>query len=118
MRLIYYSAAFLLAGLIASADGRAEDPGFAGNTIHSIAEGFGELFFAVAKDGTFKRSDGVSGTWTFDGSNLCFVAEGQDDLCGLFDGSKQVGDRWEEVAWDGNGMATLHIMEGEVLGAN
>lgn len=116
MRLLHSVALILLSVLMTNGAVRADEPGFAGNTIHSKAAGYGELFFAVATDGTFERSDDVSGTWTFDGSTLCFIVEGQDDLCGIFDGSKQVGDRWEEVAWDGNGMAVIHIMEGAFLG--
>ena len=90
----------------------AGDAGFSGNTIHSESPGFGVLSFAMAKDGTFGRSDGITGTWKFENGTLCYFADGQDDLCGVFDGSKQVGDKWQEAAWDGNGDAQLWITAG------
>ena len=90
----------------------AGDLGFSGNTIHSESPGFGTLSFAMADDGTFGRSDGVTGTWKFESGTLCYFAEGQDDLCGVFDASKQVGDKWQEAAWDGNGNAELWITAG------
>ena len=90
----------------------AEQAGFIGNTIVSETAGFGALSFAVAEDGTYTRSDGISGTWTLEGDQLCFSAEGQDDLCGYFDVTKQPGDSWEDEAWDGNGMAKLSIKAG------
>lgn len=90
----------------------AAEPGFVGNTIVLEAAGFGRLTFAMGADKKFTRSDGVTGTWTYDGSTLCFHAEGQDDLCGYFNGSKHVGENWEDPAWDGNGNAQITILEG------
>ncbi len=98
--------------LMASSSAIAASGGFTGNTIHVQTPGLGELFFAVAEDGTFNRPDGVSGTWSYDGTTLCFHVEAEKDLCGAFDGTKQVGDHWEDAAWDGNGMAQIHLMPG------
>ncbi len=106
-------AFLLLSGaLITSSAVLAQSAGFIGNTIVSETPGLGALSFAVAEDGTYTRSDGISGAWKLDGDTLCFYADGQDDLCGPFDLSKQAGDSWEEEAWDGSGIATLSINPG------
>ncbi len=105
-------AVLLLSGGFLAGSALAQSAGFIGNTIISETPGFGALSFAVAEDGTFTRSDGLSGTWTLEGDQLCFFVEGQDDLCGPFDVTKQAGDSWEEVAWDGNGMAKISITAG------
>jgi hypothetical protein len=112
MKKAILSTVALLALVASNTASWADGPGFAGNTIHSVTPGFGTLWFSMGADHTFTRSDGVSGTWDFDGSTLCYHAEGQDDLCGLFDGSKNAGDSWSEVAWDGNGDGNLSISAG------
>lgn len=88
----------------------AASAGFIGNTIVSETAGYGELSFYVDPDGTYETSNGDSGSWSFDGSTLCF-----DDLCGPFDASKGPGDSWEAPAWDGNGAASLSIEAGNTL---
>lgn len=105
-RLITAAAAFFVgtsAALAASA-------GFVDNTIHSTTDSFGALSFYVDADGSYQTSNGDSGSWTFDGSTLCF-----DDLCGAFDGSMGPGDSWEDAAWDGNGLAQISIEAGNAL---
>ncbi len=98
------------AAAIAATAAFAASGGFVGNTIVSETAGFGELSFYVAPDGSYETSNGDNGTWSYDGSTLCF-----DDLCGPFDGSKRAGDSWSAPAWDGNGMAELSIEAGNTL---
>jgi|GEM_PF-3664591 len=105
-------------GIVLASSAYAAATGFSGNTIHVKTPGFGELYFAMDEDGTFQRSDGVSGTWTYDGATLCYHVEAQKDLCGAFDGSKKVGDHWEDAAWDGEGTAQIHLMPGVELPAH
>ena len=88
----------------------AATPGFVGNTIVTTTDTWGELSFYVAPDGAYKSSSGGSGSWSYDGSTLCF-----DDLCGSFDGSKGPGDSWSDAAWDGNGEAEISIEAGNTL---
>ncbi len=107
-----------LALLMAGSSAFAASGGFVGNTIHVKTAGAGEVFYAMAEDGALTGTDGTSGTWTFDGATLCFQVEAQEDFCGVFDGSKQVGDHWEDAAWDGNGTAQIHLMEGTNLPAH
>ncbi len=101
-----------LAALAAFAAGAAyaASAGFIGNTIVSETPTYGELSFYVDPDGSYETSNGDSGSWSFDGSTLCF-----DDLCGPFDASKGPGDSWSAPAWDGNGTAQLSIEEGNAL---
>ena len=89
-------AILLVSGGLIASSAFAQSAGFIGNTIISETTSFGALSFAVAEDGTFTRSDGISGTWTLEGDQLCFFAEGQDDLCGYFDAAKQAGDSWAD----------------------
>lgn len=98
--------------LMAGSSAFAASGGFVGNTIHVITPGAGEVFYAMAEDGTLTGTDGTSGKWAYDGTSLCFQVETQEDFCGAFDGSKQVGDSWEDAAWDGNGTAQIHLMQG------
>lgn len=88
----------------------AATAGFVGNTIVTTTDTWGELSFYVAPDGTYESSSGDSGSWSFDGTTLCF-----DDLCGPFDGSKGPGDNWSDTAWDGNGEAEITIESGKAL---
>lgn len=88
----------------------AASAGFIGNTIVTTTDTWGELSFYVDPDGTYQTSNGDSGSWSYDGSTLCF-----DDLCGPFDGSMGPGDSWEDTAWDGNGMAQISIVSGNAL---
>ncbi len=105
-------AVLLLSGGLLAGSAFAQSAGFIGNTIVAETPGLGSMSFAVAEDGTFTGADGSSGTWTLEGDQLCFIVEGQDDLCGVFDVTKQAGDSWEEVSWDGNGMAQISITAG------
>ncbi len=88
----------------------ASAAGFVGNTIVTTTDTWGELAFYVAPDGSYESSSGGSGSWSYDGSTLCF-----DDLCGPFDGSKGPGDSWSDTAWDGNGEAEISIEAGNAL---
>jgi len=88
----------------------AADAGFVGHTIVSETPSYGSLSFYVAEDGTYKGSNGDTGSWTFDGETLCF-----DDFCGAFDGSKGPGDAWEGVDWGTGEAAQLHIEEGDAI---
>mgnify|MGYP000111893488 CR=1 FL=1 len=106
IRTVFLAAAAALAAGAAY----AASAGFIGNTIVSETPTYGELSFYVAPDGSYETSNGDSGSWSFDGSTLCF-----DDLCGPFDASKGPGDSWSAPAWDGNGTAQLTIEEGNAL---
>ncbi|MEL7028376.1 MAG: hypothetical protein AAGL49_04020 [Pseudomonadota bacterium] len=86
------------------------EPGFVGNTIVSETESYGSLSFYLAEDGSFKGSDGSSGSWSYDGETLCF-----DDFCGAFDGSKSVGDSWEGVDWGTGAPASVSIVAGDAV---
>lgn len=95
---------------LGAAPALAAAAGFVGNTIVTTTDSWGDLSFYVSPDGTYESSSGTSGTWSYDGSTLCF-----DDLCGPFDGSKGPGDSWSDTAWDGNGDAEISIASGKSL---
>lgn len=105
-----YALAALVALALAPLSAGAASAGFVGNTIVTTTDSWGDLSFYVDPDGSYQASNGDSGSWTYDGSTLCF-----DDLCGPFDASKGPGDSWEDTAWDGNGAAKISIVSGNAL---
>lgn len=103
-------AMIALTAALAAGSALAAAGGFVGNTIVTTTDTWGELAFYVNPDGSYESSGGGSGSWSYDGSTLCF-----DDLCGPFDGSKGPGDSWSDAAWDGNGEAEISIEPGKAL---
>jgi hypothetical protein len=79
-----------------------------GNTLH-VQKGILTLDFYYDPDGTFTNSAGRSGTWTYDGHELCvdYANGGGSHACTQFSKDHHVGDSWTQHDPDGPVLLTL-----------
>lgn len=90
--------------------------GYIGNTVVVIDPAGAEVSWLFEEDGSFTSSDGLAGTYTVDGTSLCFhaqVEEGPVEFCTTsYDPDATAGDTWTSSDGDGDGEATIRIDAG------
>jgi len=90
--------------------------GYIGTTVVVINPDGSEVSWLFDEDGSFANSDGLAGTYTVDGTSLCFhaeVEEGPVEFCTTsYDPDAAAGDTWTSVVGDGGGEATIRIDAG------
>jgi len=102
---------------LAGEHGGAIGAGYLGNTVVVIDPAGEEVSWQFQEDGTFASSDGLSGTYTIDGTSLCFHAVVEEDPVEFCTTSyvpdAAVGDTWTSAIGDGDGVATIRIDAGQ-----